>query len=143
MEPDYKTFNSTTNEVINCVLAQNSFVDQEAFYQQKIFYGRQNTLKFKLCHEFCYSCYEYGISNGYQKCVTCLPENQYGFPNDDSSNCVPRGYFYDKVEKKLKLCDDTNSKYYFNKTNNKKNVLVIIMISLMNILILTLHQKNV
>ena len=119
-EPEYKDFNSTTKEVIYYHQEGRTFVDQDIYYSQKTFYGRQNILKFKLCHEFCSSCYEYGLSNDSQKCISCLPNYQYGFPYDNSSNCVPSGHFYDKKEGKLKICNNTNSKFYFNKTSGKK-----------------------
>ena len=46
---------------------------------EKIFYGRINRLKFKLCHDFCETCYELSSSNDNQKCLSCLPDYQYDY----------------------------------------------------------------
>ena len=37
-----------------------------------IYYGRTNRVKFKLCHEYCESCYELSYNNSDQKCESCL-----------------------------------------------------------------------
>ena len=68
------------------------------FYEQKIFYGRINQLQFKLCHEFCQTCYELGTSNNNQKCSSCLPLYLYDYwyyYNNSIDNCVPEGYYKD------------------------------------------------
>ena len=90
------------------------------------YYGRTNRLKFKLCHDYCETCYELGTSNKTQKCLSCLPEYQYNYfyftsitvENSDKI-CVPRGYYYDIDEYELNLCEH-HYKYYINTTDNKK-----------------------
>ena len=60
----------------------------------KLYYGRINRLKFKLCHEFCETCYEFGYSYDDQKCISCLPLYQYDYfyyNNEIHENCVPEG----------------------------------------------------
>ena len=119
-EPDYDTFITYPISISNyseSLQFQNE--DQKTYFSPKIFYGRANTLKFKLCHSFCGNCSKYGTSDNNPLCLTCLEEYQYGFNSDDSSNCIPEGYFYDKNSGKLVLCDNTNSKHYINITNIK------------------------
>ena len=52
--------------------------------------------------------------------MSCLEIYQYDYFNEYPSNCVPFDYFNDKEEQKLIKCNNTNSKYYINSTNNKK-----------------------
>ena len=91
----------------------------------KYYYGRINRLKFKLCHEFCESCYELGSSESQQKCSSCLPEFQYNYlafinnnHEENEINCAPEEYFFDR-DNKLTKCDVSNSKFY-NTEDNKK-----------------------
>ena len=89
----------------------------------KLYYGRINRLKFKLCHEFCETCYEFGYFANEQKCLSCLPNYQYDYfyySNEPNENCVPEGYYYDKEVNELIKCNSTNSKFYLNITNNKR-----------------------
>ena len=93
--------------------------------EPKLFYGRINRLKFKLCHEFCESCYELGSSESQQKCSSCLPEFQYNYLafinnnyEENEINCAPEEYFFDR-DNKLTKCDVSNSKFY-NTEDNKK-----------------------
>ena len=86
------------------------------------YYGRENRLKFKLCHEYCETCYELGLYDDDQKCSSCLPEYQYDYlyftnkANENPNICVPEGHFYCDN----KLCDcGKEAKRYFNTTNNK------------------------
>ena len=96
--------------------------------EPRLFYGRINRLKFKLCHEYCETCYELGIFDGPQKCSSCLPEYQYNYLTDQNKdyyeenqiNCVPEGHFYDISNDNIILCDESNSKYYINTNNNKR-----------------------
>ena len=44
-----------------------------------IYPGRINRVKFKLCHEYCETCYELSTSNNEQKCESCLPKYQYDY----------------------------------------------------------------
>ena len=116
-EPDYTTFYDNANEVINF---PDNINNQSANFNSKIFYGRTNTAKFKLCHKYCASCIKLGISNDNQQCMSCLPQYQYDYFNEYPSNCVPEGYFNDKEENKLIECTSSNSKYYIDLTNNKR-----------------------
>ena len=47
--------------------------------RSKIYYGRINRLKFKLCHEYCETCYELSIDNNCPKCLSC--QNNYQCDN--------------------------------------------------------------
>jgi len=93
--------------------------DSSSTFERTKFYGKTSIVKFKLCHDFCASCNEYGISNDDQKCLSCLEEYTYDY-FDESPNCVPEGYFYDKEGSKLLQCTETNSISYFDKKKNKK-----------------------
>ena len=88
----------------------------------KIYFGRVNTLKFKLCHNYCKTCRKMGISNNNQTCESCLEEYSFNNENTNELNkiCIPQGYFYDKEQGILSQCTPSNSKFYINITNNKK-----------------------
>ena len=96
----------------------------ESEYEPKIFYGKNNKLQFKLCHEYCAKCKEIGVSNNNQKCLSCLPNYQYDYwfyKNINIGNCVPEGYYNDKESGLLGLCNSLpNAKFYLNKTDNKR-----------------------
>ena len=116
-EPDYNTFYSNPFYVIN--YPSNSYDDQSNNFKQNEFYGKTNKVKFKLCHKYCATCKTIGNSDDNQQCLSCLEEYQYYF-NEFDSNCVPYGHFFDKEERKIVECNNTNSKFYINITNNKK-----------------------
>ena len=90
------------------------------------YFGRANRLNFKLCHDYCETCKELGLSDNDQKCLSCLPEYQYDyfyFSNKAEENpniCVPEGKYYYKDNNKLIDCNEYYFNYYFNITNNKK-----------------------
>ncbi len=90
------------------------------------YFGRINRLQFKLCHEYCETCYELDIDKDNHKCSSCLPEYQYDylyFTNQTEKNlntCVPEGFYYDTEEEDIFSCDEIEHKYYINTTNNKK-----------------------
>ena len=95
------------------------------YEDRNIFYGRINRLKFKLCHEYCESCYELSASDNNQKCLSCVPEYQYDYlyfnqkiNENQLLNCVPEGYYID--EGNLIPCYEYDTKYYINTTDNKK-----------------------
>ena len=115
-EPDYTTFYNYAHHIINY---PSNINDQNNNFEQKIFFGKTNTLKFKLCHDYCMTCNTFGSSNDDQQCLSCLSPYVYDYFNEYPSNCVPEGYFNDKELKKLVECTPTNSKYYINITNNK------------------------
>ena len=92
---------------------------------ERIFYGRKNRLKFKLCYDYCETCNELGISENNQKCFSCLPDYQYNYDyfynNQTNINiCVPEGYYYDNEINSLILCNSTNNISYIDLNNNKK-----------------------
>ena len=94
------------------------------FYE--VYPGRINRIKFKLCHQYCETCFELNTFDNVQKCVSCLPKYQYNyfyFSNIGEENqkniCVPERYYYDINEKGLSKCNKQN-KYYVNNTDNKR-----------------------
>ena len=90
------------------------------------YYGRINRLQFKLCHEYCETCYELDESKDNHRCSSCLPQYQYDylyFTNQKEKNpetCVPEGYYYDIAKKDISLCNSIEHKYYINTTDNKR-----------------------
>ena len=118
-EREYDIFNSYANNIIN----NPSNSEQRDYFEQKILYGRVITLKFKLCHEYCGSCDEFGTTYDEQYCKTCLPDYLYDYwyyKQVYIDNCMPEGYYYDRENRKLVQCNETNSKFYLNLTDNKR-----------------------
>ena len=90
---------------------------------ERIFYGKTNRLKFKLCFEYCDTCNELGISENEQKCLSCLDDYQYNYDyynNKIINNCVPEGYYYDNEINSLILCDSIENIKYITIDNNKR-----------------------
>ena len=87
------------------------------------YHCRMNQLKFKLCHDYCNSCQELGISNNEQKCLSCLPPYQYNYwycnSNYTITSGVPERYFNDLEANTLFQCDQKDFKFYINTTDNK------------------------
>ena len=99
---------------------EDSFEDY--LTQIYVYYGRINRLYFKLCHDYCETCNELGVSNDDQKCLSCLPMYQYDywyFYNNTQEKCVPEGYYYDIETNSLIQCDPEKYIYYHNITDNK------------------------
>jgi hypothetical protein len=116
-EPDYSTFYNNANEVINY---PSDADDQSSNFSPEIFYGKTHSTKFKLCHDYCATCKNIGISNDDQKCLSCLEDYQYDIFNEYPSNCVPSGYYKDRENNdNLVVCDSSNSKFYIDRINNK------------------------
>ena len=113
-EPDYATFDNMATEIINM-----SSVDQKEYFNQRMFYGRANTIKFKLCYEYCATCKKIGLKISDQKCETCLDEYNFYYYND-TSNCVEEGYFIDKENNRKEQCNNTNSKFYIDLKTGKR-----------------------
>ena len=89
----------------------------------KVYYGRINRLQFKLCNDFCETCYELGISENNPKCLSCLPKYQYDYWyyfNNTLGNCVSEVYYYDKENNSLVLCNLVEYKFFYYIINNKK-----------------------
>ena len=114
-EPDYSKFYSE-NTLYSRFYGEN---DLSTYYTPKTFYGRTNTLKFKLCHNYCNTCLRYGESNNEQKCETCSEEYSYNTLENSNSNCVPEGYYFDRESELIEQCNSENSKFYIDITNNK------------------------
>ena len=117
-EPDYDTFNKNPKDIINCSSSDSAFEDQKNYFRQKVFYGRTNTLKFKLCHPYCATCTLIGKTINDQKCKSCLNEYQYDYPDITLPNCVPQGYFKESQDD-IKECNYNNSNFYIDTSNNK------------------------
>ena len=101
------------------------YLVEESFENRQILYGRVNKLSMKLCHEFCDSCYQLGISENEQFCLSCLEQyayNYFSYFNIFKSICVPEGYYYDKEVEQLIKCDTVQYKYYYNITDNNKRI---------------------
>ena len=101
------------------------YLVEESFENRQILYGRVNKLSMKLCHEFCDSCYQLGISENEQYCLSCLEQyayNYFSYFNIFKSICVPEGYYYDKEVEQLIKCDTVQYKYYYNITDNNKRI---------------------
>ena len=116
-EPNYTTFYSISNSEISS--PEN--YDASQYYQPKIFYGRTNILQFKLCHKYCITCKEYGLSDNNQKCLNCQEQYSYDYLaniGNFTGNCVPYGQMYDIENEKLIFCNSTIYKYYYNISRN-------------------------
>ena len=113
-EPDYDIFYSD----VYCVYSGGDYLKN--LYNPRHFYGRTNTLKFKLCHKYCKTCKRMGISNVDQKCESCLDDYSYFNGNENTNNiCIPEGYFYDSERGIIENCTFENSKFYINISNGK------------------------
>ena len=112
-EPEYSTFYDNSEQILG------DTGDFSQYFTPRIFYGRTNTLHFKLCHRFCSSCTLYGVSDNDQKCLSCLPEYQYNYYNISGANCVPEGYFYNNEINQLVKCDNENFFFIFDAKRNK------------------------
>ena len=115
-EPNYDQFYKYENKDLN--YGDTNF--DKNLFKSKIFYGRTNILKFKLCHSLCETCKLYGISNINQKCYTCPYSNDYNYFNTNPLNCLQEGYLQDNEEQKFIKCNKTNSKFYFDVERNKR-----------------------
>ena len=94
-EPDFDTFKSFS---INTYDKTKDNVNPyyKDVYSPKTFYGRTNRLYFKLCHDYCETCNQFGLSIHYQKCYSCLKEYTYDYLtiiHHFTENCVPYDYF--------------------------------------------------
>ena len=119
-EPDYTTFYSIPHATFDSI---GHTYDSSAHYQPKTFYGRTNILKFKLCHNYCITCKEYGASNDDQKCIDCKEEYTYdylAYLGSFTGNCVPQGQMYDTEAGKLIYCNTTSFKFYYNTSRNNE-----------------------
>ena len=115
-EPNFNTFYTIYTETYK---KYDSSTNVASFFEPKIFYGRVNTLKFKLCHNYCKTCLRFGISDNEQNCQSCLEKYTYSHIEHQNSECIPENYFYDLENKELTPCNSTNSKFYTILSNNK------------------------
>ena len=119
-ESDYDKFNEYPINITDYSSSEFfSNIDQRSFFEPKIFYGRTNTVIFKLCHNYCGSCYKFGMTIDDQKCLSCLVDYQYDYPKISLPNCVPFEHYKDESNK-INECNIDNTKFYTNITNNKK-----------------------
>ena len=122
-ESSYSNANIHDNAIYT-YSTDNSYNNYDTDFKPNTFYGRTNKLSFKLCHEYCNTCKEFGYNIHNQKCETCLPDYTYDywnyFNNTYSSNCVPLNHMNLLDEQRIVECDTQDYKYYINKTSNKK-----------------------
>lgn len=73
-EPDFEDLFSNAHEVISNY-GNNNAGDSvlKSEYEPKRFFGKIYRLKFKLCHNYCGTCNEFGFSDNKQNCLSCLP----------------------------------------------------------------------
>ena len=118
-EPNYDKFNEYPEKIINVSISNSAqFIDQAEYYNKTIFYGRINTVKFKLCHDYCGSCHKIGISINDQNCESCLDDYQYDYPKILTPNCVPEKY-YKNSDNEIIPYTQGNPKFFTNLTSNK------------------------
>ena len=115
-EAELEKFNQYAIEIKTLNISNNQNYKEENF-TRKLFYGRTNKVKFKLCNELCNTCTYLGTSLNDQKCITCI-EN-YDYFNDFNGNCVPENYYRDKELNEIKICED-DSKYYIEPNTSKR-----------------------
>ena len=115
-EPTYSQYSDGTIKFIPI----NTQTEYQTNYQQKRYYGRAITVKFKLWHQYCEKCRKYGLSNNNQLCISCLQDYRYFNDKEFNSNCVPNGYFYDDSSNTLSQCTEGNSKFYINLTDHRR-----------------------
>ena len=114
-EPAYNIFYNTENQN---VVGNGNY---ESVFEQKVFYGRTNRLKFKLCHEYCESCIEFGRTIHDQRCLTCLSDYTYDYWHYLKKyipNCIPINKFYDNETKSVINCEENF--YYFYPEQDKR-----------------------
>ena len=114
-EPDYDIFYSTTYGEVD---GDSSHLGDS--FTPKILYGRTNTLKFKLCHEFCQTCFQMSNNNNDQKCESYLEQYSFNINTNEKSEYVSEGYYFDTENIMESSFNQENSKFYVNITINKK-----------------------
>ena len=123
-EPDYDTFYSTGNTILtNYPSDFDSSSDYNA--NRKIFYGRVNRIKFKLCYDFCGSCVEFGKDINDQKCFTCLENYTYdywAYLGKYIPNCVPENMYFDLNDTNTMINCDNTFDYLYDYNNNEKKI---------------------
>ena len=114
-EPDYSLFYNNYPDLVN-----GSSSNLNEYFIPKILGGRINTLKFKLCHNYCKSCKKFGYSEIEQKCEECLDEYSYFNIDQVYHECIPEGFYLNIENNSIEQCTQENSKYYIDIENNKK-----------------------
>ena len=115
IEPNIEDFYNQEEIALN----HNTNNFNNDYIERRVYYGRTNLLKFKLCHNLCEKCKIYGISNYNQKCTSCPYINDYNYFTYAPFNCLAEGYFQDNELEKIIKCNDTNSKFYYDIERNK------------------------
>ena len=115
-EPDYEKFYTPGTNLKREKSVGERINDTSIFYRPRYFYGRTNTLKFKLCHIFCKTCKTMGNPNSItdQKCESCLDQYTQITKRDSSIICKPEGYFFIEEEQTIEKCGSTYSKFYID-----------------------------
>ena len=86
-EPNY-------NELYYSGLEILDDTDYSSSYTAKEVCGRTNKLSFKLCHDYCETCFIISKDNDHQNCTSCLTEYTFdylAYTNNFTGNCVPEG----------------------------------------------------
>ena len=72
-ELEYDSFYAQSHQHEKYAQDNNNYNGYRNDFKAKEFYGRTNKLSFKLCHDYCSTCYELGDLIDRQNCQSCLP----------------------------------------------------------------------
>ena len=120
-EPDYyETYHNQIYESDYLYDAESEFNNNRGTY-----YGRTNRLSFRLCYEYCETCYDLGSSIINQKCETCLDQYSYdywAYSGTETGNCVPQNYYFDRENTNMLYCNyaDPHFKTITDPDSNKQ-----------------------
>ena len=120
-EQEYDDYSSFANNIY--AQKEMSSLPYKNVFSPKTFYGRTIKIAFKLCHDYCEVCNEFGLNNNDQKCFSCLTEYTYDYLaliNRFTENCVPFDQLYDAENHELKYCNSTSFKFYYNASRNNE-----------------------
>ena len=78
-ELEYTAFYENAHKVITHAQDSNNYNGYEEDFLAHEFFGRTNKLSFKLCHDYCNTCYEIGVDINHQNCVSCLEQYTYDY----------------------------------------------------------------
>ena len=112
-EPEYDKYYKT--DYAHEIIYDDSSYDFRNNYHRKTYYGRTNRVFFKLCHDFCGACVEFGLKLNNQKCLNCLENYTFDYwyyLKKYIPNCIPEGYYYDNTTDELVKCETITYKYF-------------------------------
>ena len=104
-EPEYTNFygNAFTTRT------EGNISNANLEFEPKIFYGRTNILKFKLCNNNCQACKKFGSNEIGQICESCLPnfkfyknENNEKICFEQTNSCPEEYHYYNNITKECK-----------------------------------------